>query len=56
MCYENRFYRAARKKAQQHDEVKPVIERTASTPEPTRRTPVTETKRRKEVETELETA
>ena len=56
MCYEEGFLRRwASKKTQKLEETKRVIERAATNPQPVRPARATETKRPKEVETELET-
>jgi hypothetical protein len=56
MCYEEGFFRRrAAKKTQKLEETQRVIERAPTTPQPVRPAPATQTKRPKEVETELET-
>jgi hypothetical protein len=56
MCYEEGFLRRwASKKTQKLEETKRVIERAPKAPQRVRPTFATETKRPKEIETELET-
>lgn len=57
MCYEESFFqRWAKKRAQQREQPKPVVERTAPATQPDRPAPIpTEAKKRKEVERERET-
>lgn len=57
MCYEESFFRRwAKRRAQQREESKPVVEHAAPATQPGQPAPIpTEAKKRKEVERELDT-